>query len=84
MKGAQLDTDSSRVEAREVQQLLRQVLQPRALLVQRRSELDDLGVIELVAAEMQGCGNAVDDGYRRTELMRGDGYELVLQLVDAA
>src|SRR5207249_9824229 len=77
-------TRTSRLEAREVEQLLDERAEPPGVLEERGPELDELLARHLVATPRQRLGRAVDDRRRRPEPVRRDRDEPSLQPVQAA
>ena len=77
-----LDGDRARVETREVEQLLEQPPQPLALLDPDAEQLVAQLLGQLRAAVGERLEDAVDGGRRRAQLVRGDGDEVQLELVE--
>jgi hypothetical protein len=77
-----VDLDRLRVEPREVEQLLEQPTQADPLLVADADQLAPCLLRQLVTAGVEGREDAVHRGRRRPQLVRGDGDEVQLQLVE--
>ena len=77
-----LDGDGARVETREVEQLLEQRPETLALLDADAQQLLAQLLVQVRAPLGQRLEYAVDGGRRRAQLVRGDGDEVQLQLVE--
>src|SRR5207253_2337566 len=76
-----VERDRARIEPGEVEELLDQPRHPLRLLPERVLELGAHRAVELAGA--QGRKDPVHRGRRRPQLMRRDGDEVELQLVEA-
>jgi len=77
-----LDCDGARVESRQVEQLLEQPAEPLALLDPDAKQLLLQFVRQRAAAAGQGLEHPVDGSRGRPELVRGDGDEVELELIE--
>jgi hypothetical protein len=71
-----------RVEPGEIEQLIRQLGEPTAVLVERLAKVGELLGGELVSAEVECGRDAVDDRDRGSQLMGRERDELRLELVE--
>src|SRR5215212_514861 len=70
------------LEPREVEQLLDELAQALALAEEGAPKLVDLVFAQLPASQVERCADPVDGRRRTSQLVRGEGNEVRLQLVE--
>jgi hypothetical protein len=82
MKSLRHQRDRLCVESGEIEQLIRQLREPAAVLVERLAKVGELLGAEVVPAEVERRRDSVDDRDRRSQLMGRERDELRLELVE--
>src|SRR5439155_2734412 len=72
------------LEAGKIEQVVDELPQAVAVVVEDAAEIADLLVFQLTAAQVQRGADPVDDGRGGSQLVRGERDEVRLQLVEAA